>query len=389
MKERSEALSLAFLDIAPVAAAVTAMVLVTTIVVSAPQSPTRAAPDPVPGQRALADAAPVLTFRPAPGALLSRMVDIEFLSDVWLLAANVTLAPDPGVRCDVILDTAQVGRVRCREPLPGGREYVAHVSAIARYGGLGRSVAYPFRTREKLDRLVGVPWFTEFEDPAAEPLACAAASIRIVNTYTSRSDPLGTNAILKWARQFNRSADPGLDPVAIATALKRLDPANNYHYYVYASREEATKAAIHWLLQSAKPVVAITLAGQHAPVIVGFTGQIGDRYDDPASSITGVVVMDPQRGDLDPRTARFRLDKSRSAEYQTGREVPITEWYLDEWWFGAAYAGSLTAPGGKVVDIDRSDGAYPRPHWAGGFVIIVDDGDAALASDRVGRRAPG
>lgn len=388
MAARSVAISAAFLAVAPAAALVAGAALVATILLSAPSRPARSELAPVPVQLALAGAPPVLTVHAAPGSRVSRMVDIEFSSDVWLLAAEVRLTPDPGIRCDAILDTAQTGRVRCRGPLPGDTEFVASVSAVARYGGTGASVDHVFRTREKLDRLVGVPWFTEFEDPTAEPLACAAASIRTVNAYNTRADPMGTEAILKWARAFNRSTDPGLDPVAIATALKRLDATSNYHYYVYASREEATKAAVFWLLGSGKPVVAITLAGQHAPILIGHTGQVGERYDDPNTSLTGVVVMDPQRGDLDPRTAKYRFDKSRSAEYQTGREVPINEWYLDEWWFGQPFTSPIRGPGGPI-DIDRTDGAYPRPHWAGGFVIIVDDGDAALPSDRMGRRAPG
>jgi hypothetical protein len=28
------------------------------------------------------------------------------------------------------------------------------------------------------------------------------------------------------------------------------------------------------------------------------------------------------------------------------------------------------------VSIDRNDGAYPAPHWAGQFVLLVVDGDA-------------
>ena len=42
-------------------------------------------------------------------------------------------------------------------------------------------------------------------------------------------------------------------------------------------------------------------------------------------------------------------------------------------------------PDGSSVNIERSDGAYPTPHWAGKFVIIVDDADAENPPDREGR----
>ena len=34
---------------------------------------------------------------------------------------------------------------------------------------------------------------------------------------------------------------------------------------------------------------------------------------------------------------------------------------------------------------DRTDGAYPTPHWAGKFVILVDDADAENPPDREGQ----
>lgn len=229
-------------------------------------------------------------------------------------------------------------------------------------------------------RLEKVRWYTEFEDPAAEPLACAAASARIVQVFTTGKDPMTAEQILAAGRSFNRSRDQGLDPVAIATIQKRLEPRNNYHYYRFGTKEEATKAAVYWLLRSGKPVHMITLAGQHDPVLIGFAGAFGTFYDDPVNRVEGVVVQDPQRGDLDPRTQGRRPDKYRSVEFQTGRLLGLPEWYGDEWWFGFAYAPVVDG-----VDIDRNDGAYPRPHWAGTFTILVDDGDAEWPSDREGR----
>jgi hypothetical protein len=70
------------------------------------------------------------------------------------------------------------------------------------------------------------------------------------------------------------------------------------------------------------------------------------------------------------------------------RAVAATEDHsrpLAECWFGFAYAGTIKLPNGQTVNIDRSDGAYPTPHWAGKFVILVDDGDADQPPDKEGR----
>ena len=39
----------------------------------------------------------------------------------------------------------------------------------------------------------------------------------------------------------------------------------------------------------------------------------------------------------------------------------------------------------KLHDVDRNDGAYPRPHWDGTFVILVDDDDDENPPDREGQ----
>lgn|GEM_PF-1643872 len=309
-----------------------------------------------------------------------RFLDLPFTSDLPLAQASVVVTPDPGVPCEAILDTPNAGRARCLGVLPGGRDFTARITGAAVFGGAS-AATYEFRTQEQLTQLQGVKWFTEFEDPTRDPLACAAASVRIIQNFTTGQDTLTAYAILALGQRLNRSRDPGLDPAAIAEVLRRIDARNVYHYYVYPTREEATKAAVAWLVRSGKPVVAITLGGQHAPLITGFTGELGTSVDDPATRIAGMIVVDPQRGDLDPRTARYRPDKSRSATYQTGHELTLTEWYRDEWWWGSPYWYADQAG----VPMDRSDGAYPLPHWSGGFVIVVDDGDAANPPDRMGR----
>jgi hypothetical protein len=67
----------------------------------------------------------------------------------------------------------------------------------------------------------------------------------------------------------------------------------------------------------------------------------------------------------------------------------MLEWLRDEWWFGAPYAATIPLPNGAALNIERRDGAYPLPHWAGSYVIVVDDGDADHPSHLMGRRAPG
>src|SRR5688500_5048720 len=110
--------------------------------------------------------------------------------------------------------------------------------------------------------------------------------------------------ILELGQQFNVSRDPGLDPAAIATVLDRLDADNDYHYYRYDTREAATAWAIYWLLHSGKPVIAITLAGQHAPLVIGFQGVYGVNWDDPVNKIEVVVVQEPQHVEMRPMSYR-------------------------------------------------------------------------------------
>lgn len=308
----------------------------------------------------------------------ARFLNATWTSSERVSAAELRLEPAPPFECDASVDASGLkGRFGCRGLLPGGVEHTATLTLRTSVGSF--PVAHRFRTMG--DRLSGVKWFTEFEDPAKDPLACAAASVRIIQNYTTGgSDPMTAEQILALGRTFNRSRDPGLDPVAIAAVQKRLDPRNNYHYYRFASKEDATKAAVYWLARSGKPVHMITLAGQHDPVLIGFSGTFGTYFDDPANRIAGMVVQDPQRGDLDPRTQSRRPDKYRSAAFQSGALIGLDEWYRDEWWFGFAYASAVDG-----VSIERSDGAYPLPHWAGTYTIIVDDGDAEWPPEREGR----
>jgi hypothetical protein len=312
----------------------------------------------------------------------------RFLKAAWtstdrVTTAKVVVTPETGFPCDTTLDPGGLkGVISCQGLLKGATDYVATLTLTGPRG----TFTYPQKFKTMGDRLTGVQWFTEFEDPRGDPLACAAASVRIVQSYTTGGkDPLTATQILTQGQTYNKSKDPGIDPVAIATMQKRLDARNNYHYYRFATREEATKSAIYWLVRSGKPVHVISLAGQHDPLLVGFTGFFGTFYDDPGNAFTQLIVEDPQRGDTRPETASHRPDKSRSPGFQTGQPIGLTEWYGDEWWLRFNYAASVRMPDGSFINVERNDGAYPTPHWGGQFVLLVDDGDIDWPSDKEGR----
>ncbi len=311
----------------------------------------------------------------------ARYFDTTWSVSEKVSAVALTVTPDPGFACEAALDASGLsGTASCRGLLKGATRYVATLSVTTQRGRFATDHAFTTMA----DRLNDVKWFTEFEKPG-DPLACAAASVRIVQNYTTGKDPMTAEQILAAGKPYGRSKDPGLDPVAIATMQQELDASNTYHYYRLGSREEATRSAVYWLVRSGKPVHVISLAGQHDPVLIGFTGYVGTFYGDPANTVSEVVVLDPQRGDMRPETARYRPDKYRTPGFQTGQPIGLQEWYGDEWWLGYPYQATIRMPNGTTVNIERSDGLYASPHWAGSYVIIVDDGDAAWPPDKEGR----
>jgi hypothetical protein len=346
---------------------------------SGAQSPTAAA--------VLASAdAPIVGFDPTGGpSQAPRWVAGRWSSNLPLLDVQLTVTPQPAFGCAATMDVGrQTGAYGCVGLLPPATDVRLELQATGAQGVRARATR-SFRTMA--ERLSGVSWFTEFEDPNGEALACAAASVRIIQAFTTGRDIATAREILARGQPLNKSADPGIDPAAIAALITALEPGNRYHYYRFTTREAATRAAVYWLARSAKPVIALSLAGQHAPVITGYTGTIGSLVSDPAT-ITGLVVEDPQRGDLDPATAKHRPDKSRSIEFQTGKLIGIDEWYADDWWFRDPYKGSIVFNSDAQVHVvDRNDGVYSRPHWDGMFVILVDDGDVANPPDREGQVA--
>ena len=355
-----------------------------TAAATAASAPGRASPSRASGSPA---APPVITFDPPHDTSQApRFVAGRWASSLALLDVQFVVTPEPLFTCAATVDAdRQGGTYGCDGLLPPTMDLRLELTGTTTQGVRARATRN-FRTMG--DRLSAVPWFTEFEDPNGEALACAAASMRIIQAFTTGRDIQTARQILARGRPLNKSADPGIDPAAIAAVITALEPTNRYHYYRFPTREAATRAAVYWLLRSAKPVIALSLAGQHAPVITGYTGTVGARPSDPAQ-LTGLVIEDPQRGDLDPATARHRPDKSRSAEFQTGKLVSLDEWYADDWWFRDAYKGSIVfSSDAKLHDVDRSDKVYPRPHWDGMFVIVVDDGDLATPPDREGQVRP-
>ncbi|HEY8648015.1 MAG TPA: hypothetical protein VIM50_01465 [Candidatus Limnocylindria bacterium] len=362
-------------------------------VVTAACGPAVVAPPPVPSvspspvRTANAAPPPAIAFEPPKdSSQAARYVAGQWSSTAPLLDLQLTVTPEPSFPCSVTIDIEQrSGSYRCDGLLPPSTDIRLELTGTSNQNVRIRAVR---NVRTMSERLSGVPWFSEFEDPNGEALLCAAASVRIIQSFTTGRDIANAKAIQTRGKPLNKSADPGLDPAAIAAVITALEPTNRYHYYRYPTREAATLAAVYWLARSGKPVIALSLSGQHAPVIIGYVGTLGISISDSATRITGLIVEDPQRGDLDPLTARHRPDKSRSAQFQTGAVIGIADWYADDWWFRDAYKGSIVfSSDAKLHDVDRNDKVYPKPHWDGMFVILVDDADAANPPDREGHIA--
>jgi hypothetical protein len=142
----------------------------------------------------------------------------RFLKASWTAteratSTKVSVVPEPGFPCSSTVDASGMkGVMSCQGLLSGATDYVATLTLVTPRG----TYAYQQKFKTMGDRLTNVQWFTEFEDPAGNPLACAAASVRIVQNYTTAKDPLTATLILQQGQAYNKSRDPGLDPVAIA-----------------------------------------------------------------------------------------------------------------------------------------------------------------------------
>ena len=166
---------------------------------SARASPTRAAPPPG-----------IAFEAPRDPSQAPRYVAGRWTANVPLFDVRLAVMPDPSFTCSVTVDPGrQAGAYSCDGLLPPATDVRLELSATSGEGAQGRATL-SFRTMA--DRLSGVPWFTEFEDPNGEALACAAASVRIIQTFTTGRDIATAAEILARGRLSNKSADPGSTP---------------------------------------------------------------------------------------------------------------------------------------------------------------------------------
>ena len=123
---------------------------------------------------------PVLGFDPTGGpSQAPRWITGRWSSSLPLLDVQLTVTPQPGFACAASMDPGrQTGGYSCDGLLPPATDVRLELVATSGQGGHARATR-SFRTMA--ERLSGVPWFTEFEDPNGEALACAAASVRILS----------------------------------------------------------------------------------------------------------------------------------------------------------------------------------------------------------------
>jgi len=153
---------------------------------------------------------PVLGFDPTGGpSQAPRWITGRWSSSLPLLDVQLTVTPQPGFACAASMDPGrQTGGYSCDGLLPPATDVRLELVATSGQGGHARATR-SFRTMA--ERLSGVPWFTEFEDPNGEALACAAASVRIIQTFTTGRDLATAReglARLDILRKMEQSLDP-------------------------------------------------------------------------------------------------------------------------------------------------------------------------------------
>ena len=148
-------------------------------------------------------------------AQAARFLHATWTSTEKVSAVALSLDPAPPFDCAATVDTDGLsGTFGCAGFLPAATDHVARLPFTTVTGTY--PVQHAFHTMA--DRLTNVHWYTEFEDPTGDPIACAAASVRIVQGFTGE-DTMTATQIETAAHKLNASTDPGLDPVAIATML--------------------------------------------------------------------------------------------------------------------------------------------------------------------------
>ena len=125
----------------------------------------------------------------------ARFLNARWESTEKVIEAAFSLEPAPGFDCAAIVDPSGLkGTFGCVGLLRGAVDHVGHLVLTTTYG------RYPIdhRFRTMGDKLEGVQWFTEFEDPTGDPLACAAASCRMIQLYTTGQDKMTATQILQF-----------------------------------------------------------------------------------------------------------------------------------------------------------------------------------------------
>jgi len=163
-------------------------------------------------------------------------------------------------------------------------------------------------------------------------------------------------------RKLNIAYDFGLDPHAIAWMLWKYGP-DYYHYWIYHSVDQATRALLWTLEYYHEPVVAAVGHGNHLVLVIGY--HASGKATEWLGEIYAVRYADPLHGP-DPG------DAYRWRDYNTGGQRwidyftdytdphdpdPATGWYVpppDHWY-------------GHWVTIERDDRTTYSPDWAMGL----------------------
>ena len=231
------------------------------------------------------------------------------------------------------------------------------------------------------NRLADVKWFTEFENPTGDPLACAAASIRIVQNYTAKQDPMTAEQILAAAKPYNKSRDPGLDPGGDRDDPEAARPEQQLS--LLPLRDARRGDEVRGVLAGAQRRSRCTSSRSR-----GSTTRCSS--DSPACSARSTTIpantIDAGRRAGSAARRHAARDREPPARQVPHARIPDRPAARPRGVVRRRVVAALHLRGRRVRREHRSnDGAYTAPHWAGQFVLLVDDGDAEWPSDREGR----
>jgi hypothetical protein len=178
-----------------------------------------------------------------------------------------------------------------------------------------------------------------------------------VNLTATRRD-----ALLVWERTHDTLAGGnGSDPHGWRNALNYygwgaaalLEGSRVYEDYQFSSYERAMKGAVRTIVRTRKPVGIAAWAGQHAQVITGYDGLVGDPFERDASgaytnafTFAAVYLSDPLKADAS-MNRRFTYGSLASTTNLTFRfrryletDSPYDDGYTPGWvrardeWYG-------------------------------------------------------